>query len=452
MTAPLDVWMDRHGVLVCWRGRIGTALASIDSMRAAAAEDARYIAEGGSDAPVVLRHDGQPVCAASTLDGVFSSQGFGPAERVLEGAREAAMTMARGVVVGGVGAWGVRVIAGTELVQLSPRRDAHQLHLVATSSGILAVYALDDDAFGVARLDGDRVTEVRHRLRARPRGLDVCAVRGRVGVSIAYDDEAVDLAVLGSDGAVRERPHAVMRDSGRLTHPSVLFEETAFVVAALDERGAVQVHRVGGGARMFREVRGPYRLAIFRQQIHCVTVDAAQDALVTRELDRDGLEVTHRIDIAPRDAAHRGRVLATRDLVGRVGSRLVGRGYRGESSGAAHESSLGGTLREGERLLRWRVEVPGDGASILHVVVGEGEEAEVPASSLVRLARWMKRGRRAAREAAAADHAWAAAIVSDDARVQSATRTPGGARIELVLDALPSPDALLSWLRAFGAG
>ncbi len=230
----------------------------------------------------------------------------------------------------------------------------------------------------------------------------------------------------------------------------MLFEETGFTVAALDERGAVQVRRAEGDeVRTFREVCGPYRLALFRKQLRCVTVDAGREALITRVLDLDGLEITHAIDIAPQDASHRARVLETRDLVGRVGSRLVGGGYRGESRGVAHQSSLGGTLREGEQLLRWRIEVPAVGARILHVLVGAGDDEETPPSSLVRLARWMKRGGRAAREAAALDRAWAEAIATD-ARVRSATRTLEGARVHLELDALPTPDVLLAWLRAFG--
>lgn len=447
------------GMLVGWRAKYGAAFAHFASTRALTADLSEYRMDADGQA-AAIQHGERVWLAADSAEGVYVADGTSDVRLVLPGARGATWAAMPGTLyVAGVTSRGVEIkdvgeSPDTEPLLISPRRDARHLSMVATQAGVVAVFALDDDAFGVVLLRAGKPTEVRHRLRRRAEGLHAVGVRGRVGVAISYGDEQVDLAVLARDGTVRERPHEILR-GGAYSDPQVVFEETGFAVGACDRAsGEVSVKREGGGReRRFEGVSSSFRLAYFRGKLLCASVaestDAVEEGLRLWTLEKGQRASETHIPMTPYNRAFRVRVLGARDLVARVGSRWVGQGYRGASPGSVDSRAHSGTLEGEARKITWRITV-GEQATRLLIRAGEVETERV--GSLVRLARWMKRGGRAAREAAESDLRWASEIVEGSAEVIRSTRGAGTIDVEIALNELPEAAILLQWLHGFASG
>ena len=459
-----------HGLLVAWAGRWGPAVALLDTPRALAPRWSTYL---GSDralaCPTPRWVGGRPVVAWVDPVGAWVWTEGQDARCVLRGATAASVD-GRGdrLWVAAAGAEGL-VLSRRRLVDLEEearevvheRADVRALALAELRTGPLVAYGLADPLLGVAAGTGEAIRDVRHALERPVRDLDARAAGTRAVLALADGSAALRAAVVDGEGRMRERAHVVLRGSGPFVEPTAYWADDAFAVAGRDAgAGALRAVRLDGRPHAgFEDVGAPAGWAYGQGSVLLATLRSrpgeggVRDRLALRKQGVDGAgALAHEVVCTPADEAHRRRVVEARDCFERLRDLLAGVGYR-DARGAAgiDPRALEGRFRGAEREVAVRLEVREGEPCRLTLATGDGSGAP-PASSLLRLARWVRlRLSPAARREEAAREAWARGLVGEEVPLAAVRRDARGAHLELRPAEPPAARELLEWLRALAA-
>ncbi|HJL14051.1 MAG TPA: hypothetical protein RMH99_00275 [Sandaracinaceae bacterium LLY-WYZ-13_1] len=480
---PPAGWLGTRGLAVAWHGPLGPAVARFESWSREAPSFVRALGHAGADRPATpalwarrdhllvawCEEDGAWIAPVGWDDGAV-----GEARLVLPGARTVAMV--------GDGERGALFGADAEgLVHVAvdgdgrPRSEPARAVAERRAGVVLSATWLRDEAllihvhrgaegWGVVSVRGDAVTAVDHRTGGACEAVDARAAGSRTGVVLERAGGGVRFALLGPEGKVIERPHAVFGPTAPpLVSPQVVWTDDDWTLLArepCDDR--LWVHPASHRREPFELPRcdGPFAAAYWVQHLFALELDPTPEGGEMRlwRCTRDGASPQQRITaLRIEGAPTRRRRLEVRSTLGSLADRLgAAAGYR-DRARRPRLSRDGGSLSLHDERGRLRVTVePGakdDGAPGLALRVSSalGDDPRLPEtpSSLVRLARWIRaRLSPAVREREAADRAWAdelaGALGATAGRVERAGAT---LLLELWLEALPEVERLARWLR-----
>lgn len=433
---PCHFVLARHGLGVAWNGGFGPVLAYLDDDRSLVVDRCRYLGvEASEDAPVprLVWDEGELRAAFLQQDGPWATFHDEPNGLRLLSAEADEQHIARAVDwVVGESSPGLVVADGGGLVLHRGHRAerfleqtdiAAPLRAVATTEGLLVVHGVRATAaVGVVLLAADgSVRSVRHRLRAPLKSLDIEAVRGQTALALGFDTDRVDLAILDSAGAMRERLHTVARRPGQvLDAPLVRWIDNGFCVAVREPGdGNVRVQTLDEKRApiTLQAEPGPFGLAFYRRELVLVQLLAAGDErwrlrLRIAEADGTGQQVRE-LACEPVDAPKRRRTRRARLDVRALRSALAAPSYRGSADVAVdrRDDGLGLTVHHPGDVVRLELEPGAMGTRLTLVAARPDALDEPPSTSLVRLARWVKdRLSPEARADAAAALAWAEGV------------------------------------------
>ena len=332
------------------------------------------------------------------------------------------------------------------------RRDVRDLALFRTWGGYVLVAGLES-SFAVVTLDPSaQVLEtVRHPLRAPLQSLRAAEAGGRIALALTYvEGDRIDGALLDRSGALREKPHTLLR--GTLRDGRVHWDEHGFRVSARDGKGALHSRRMDHRESqvLVEDVHLPFAIHHHYGQTFVAAYEADRLHLWMR--GHDHLVHPGVIPLVSEDQPRLERIEQVREL-GERWIRLRQRGgYRGE------QEEMRWSPRELEGVFPPRPDAPrglrirfvsNEEGHRLVVVVGEPGE-EPPDTHWARLVRWL--GRRlspAAREARERALATVRPIVGDELPEGAELTALGDAvLLELPLGELPSAERLEAWARA----
>jgi hypothetical protein len=325
----------------------------------------------------------------------------------------------------------------------------------------LLVFAHRGEAsLGVVATRGDDDVVVRHPLRAPCDDLSLHSAGGRAAVALELGG-ALQIAVIGTDGKLVERPRAVLERSGMaLGSPHVLWTEDRWTLLA-HERGAdrlvVRRHDGGDEAEGFELPRcgGTFDAQYWVQSFFALEITPEREGGELRlwRCARDGGDPQQRVtQIVLDDAPVRRSRLAMRDALSSLSSRIARASYReapAHPALARDGASLTVLDADGRLTVAF---APDEVGFRLRVASALGDDARLPEapSSLVRLASWIRhRLSPDARAQATRERAFG----EERARELGGTllrldRAGAALVLELALAALPDADVLAPWLRA----
>ncbi len=278
----------------------------------------------------------------------------------------------------------------------------------------------------------------------------------------------IEMGIVSGSGRVIERPHPVFaRGSGALGSADAVWADDRWVVLAhaldadvvlaqpLAKRAGVE--RWGKGLLFsLPECAGAFSAMYHSQTYYALEVEPVGDGAELRlwRCSKVGDAQQRRVDLVahPGAAATRRRRVVRSALAGLASRMGQARGYRDHAARptlARDGTSLELLDERGRLSLSVLPDAESEGL-VLRVAsaLGDDPELEEAPSSLVRLAAWVReRLSSAASEAARRRLAWATELAAVlDARVRRVDRAGNTLVLELLLDALPSPEALQRWL------
>jgi hypothetical protein len=500
---PVRVSAARWGrdLVVGWAAPWGPSLARV--ARGQSADDAHSLVLGraaGADAPQLVELGERLACAWVDAEGAAVAVVEPALERVglaLEGRTRGseALALGRRVPLGG----GARVVAvapadeghawlavadaggvrggslhadGTVSFDAEPwlRRDGVPARLALAEVGgeplLVAIYGGERELV-VARREGGRIASVTHRLEHPVLDVSITAAGSRVGVALVDGArERVSVTQVDARGRLVERPHVLVDryvgDAvlGRVGGVAVVWVEDAFRLVVHDEigRAAYVVPFAGeASARALGRVPGPPSARFVAPRVELIAAEADDDAgaLVVVRARPDGSEaVPLEVRLAPPPAVAEERGGARAALCcTEVARTIAGTSYRGAEIVA--EPLSGGAriaLERTHQALSIRFVDDRRFSVVLETRGEEGEPLVPEPGSFERLAAWVRQRLSAsARSAAAREAAWAQAMASElagaipihEAHVRAASER--GAVLEVVLAAVPRPDAVERW-------
>jgi hypothetical protein len=452
--ARLEAWSREHPVFVRGLGHPGADLASVPAVWAC------------SDGIVVAwcEEDGAWVARLAWEDGAVSEPRL-----AIEGAREVAIASgpndavlfgadATGVVALTIGPDGSALAAPVRF-EIEHRAGARIAAARVHDASLLVHVHPGVDAWTSVAFRRGRGVSVRHPLHAACTDAFVESAGGRAGVTLELEGGEARFGLLGADGKVIERPHAIFeRGSAALGAPVAVWTENEWTVLAHErDAGQLRVQPTGGRNPAFTLPRcaGPFAASYYGKHIHALEAEPRGDLTELRlwRCARDGADPQQRIlHLDCDDARPRRARRAVRRSLSLLSERISrARGYRDQRPSVT-------LAREGDSVVvvddvgrtSLRVEADGEGLAVSVVsTVGEGGDAEETMSSLVRLASWVRqRFSSEARARAAAELAWATELASAiGAELESVDHAGPTLLLELRCVALPDPDELARWLR-----
>jgi hypothetical protein len=472
------MWLAPEGLAVGWLGPLGPAVAWLETW----ARDARFTALLGRPGahrpvtPIPWIVDGGLVAFWCEDEGAFAQRlepgrattpalllpgaarialAAGPTGATLFGADD------RGLLRRDVDASGRPV--GELRRTLTERQPPPLLAATRLRDTAVLVHAYPGSAsLGVLSARGADEVRVKHPLRLPCRELALSGSGTRATVVLGLDDGSLEVALLGAEGVMVERPHRVLERVGaRLESPRVTFRENAWVLLVRDADRDRLLLRSLGGDRIETELpdcRGRFAARYWSRHFFALEASPGDDGAELRiwRCAHDGGSPEHRIaSIRLLDAPVRRVQLEARTALTSVVDRLArGQGYRDEPPRAEVRpdgASLSFADREGHLSLSVHAEAGGVRLAVTSALGHEVEPPEVTA--LVRLARWIReRVSTTARAEAERDRSLgvrlAEALGGTLVRID---RAGGALALEIALERVPAVEMLAAWVRQLRA-
>ena len=467
-----------HGLVAAWVGDLGPTVARLEAWSRERPSFVRTLGSPGADLPAVpalWRHSDGLVVAWCEDDGAWVARlawedgAVSGARLAIEGAREVAIAGgANDAVLFGADPSGITALpigpdgatlAAHARFETEHRAGARIAAARAHDASLLVHIQPGVDAWTSVALRRGSGASVRHPLSAPCTDAFVESAGGRAGVTLELEGGVARFGLLAADGKVIERPHAVFgRGSAALGAPTALWTENEWTVLAHErDEGRLRVQPTGGKNPPFTLPRcaGPFAASYYAKHIHVLEAEPRGELTELRlwRCARDGAEPQQRIlHVECDDAGPRRARREVRRSLSLLADRVShARSYRDQRARAT-------LAREGDTL---RVVDDGGSTSVRAHPEGEGlalrivsttggpEDIEETASSLFRLASWVRRRvSSAARARAEAERAWATELAAQlGAELERVERAGSTLILELRCGALPDPDELARWLR-----
>lgn len=465
------------GLALAWNGTFGTAVAWMRSPSAVRPDWCRHvgretggvgqprIAFSGPDEIVVswCEDDGARVAVLGATGGEAR---FGPFPFLPNAYQSAIATNGRRVLVAAVDGEGIVAvdahtsdsIESAKLVRIVVQRGLDPC-LAATElgDGWLVVCSLaDEQMLGLCVLAGGAVRDVRHRVSAKVNAVDAAAAGSSAAVALGYDGahaERVDVALVGSDGKLNQRPHVYLEDLGaRFVAPRVHWMESRFVATAIEAATGELVFGVGGsrlptGLSSLPETSA---VASYAERVVAigVTEDGGATSLVHASCRQDaGGASMGRMALVPTDGEARARRSRARRVLVESATRLGGPGYRSvEAAIEIEPDRLEMSVRRAGGSARARVEPADDDTWRVSIATWTDANGDAPAPtrSVVRLARWLRaRWSEEERHAAEAARRWADSVAQIiGARVSGLDWVTGARAVTFEAPSMPSAEVI----------
>lgn len=464
-------------------GRAGLAFGCVGPLGPTVA----WLATWAREEPVLARHVGTPSAARPEppvpwlVDGavvVFWCEDDGvhaqrleaerawPARLVLPAAERVAVAagLERATVFGAdsggllhveVDAWGAPLGA---LRRTAAERQAPPL-LVATRvrDEAVAVFAYrGSPTLGVLSVRRAEQVRVKHPLREPCADLGVGSSAGRAAIALGLESGAVQVAVLGADGVMVERPHPVLaREGSRYDSPRVVFSEDDWaLLARAPDENRLLVQPLGSRGTRFElpDCRAPFAAAYWARHFFALEASAAARALELRlwRCARDGSSPEHRVlPLALTDADVRRVETEARAVLLVLAERVSrGQGYRDEAP-QARVLGEGASLVLADRDRELRLALYSEGALVRLVVALGPPGLALARGARARASRWAGGWLSGAgRRESARDRAWASALAEElGARRVRVERDGAVVELDVGLERVPSADALAAWVQ-----
>ncbi len=466
----IRIAMRIEGLLVGWTSALGSAWAYLRDLRALRPEWSLGLGEETyASTPVPLwTHAGPRVVSC---DGGVLTVGAIEAGRADQEVRMTRLVVAESVHVfdavtdgrflwigavreGALSAYRVHVeSSAVAALEVDDQADVTQLAVAALDGGVALLHGMVDARLGVLCVDRDMnlARSVRHPLSAPLRHLAAFGARD-VALALLCDPGQLDIALLGIDGRLKERPHRAIE--GVLDQrPEVVWMDDGFAVFGQTEAGLVwkrfdrpntgivEGARAGAAAHFHGTLVGAQMRS-----------EGIEDRLTLsmQEVSGRGGQV-HTLGLAPGEFRVRQRREDAAAILGRLVAMFDRTSYR--------ETALHGVQTERDEV---SIALPlEDGDALLVVVWACAESVVVRVSrgvaphegmSLLRLARWV-RERRARKIEAAASRTWAQGCLEgiDGAELLGAERRATFRWLEFRGKGCPAATALRDLLRRFDA-
>ncbi|MCB9626381.1 MAG: hypothetical protein H6725_03315 [Sandaracinaceae bacterium] len=310
--------------------------------------------------PRVRLVQGEARAVFTGADGAHASDGrsrmaLGPARHVALASehRRARLALAdgEGIALGDWPALGDDELAVPHALRRTPvsRSDVQVLEMGLSGDRVLVLYGLPDPVLGVLYVGPDDVRDVRLRLPAPVRHVDVEWVGEQVGVALRLDTGQSMGCVLDARGSTRVKPYLLLGGRADGSTPRVLWAERGFKVAVpCASDGSVRVVSMGATGEpelVVEEAAGPMDAVYFAQRYYFAAVHEAEDAatLLLRSVEQDGGGTqTLSCSVWPSQATGRLRLRVLRDRLRGLAAELRGVGYR-STAGQATDVHLDGT-------------------------------------------------------------------------------------------------------------
>lgn len=462
------------GVVAAWHGPLGPAVVWFEKWSRKAPQLALGLGHAGADLPTppAVRREGKRLVVAwCEEDGAWScevdlesGEASEPVHRI-EGARRVAFGGEVLFAADHKGLLALRPDEDAPLRVLAERRESVRLSGVRVrDEAVLAFVHPGDSAWGTVSVPArGEPSAVKHDLRAPCFGVRARAVGSRAAVMLELAGGGARLALLGRGGKVIERPHEVFpKGVGGLSSPDVVWTDDRWTaVAHRPDHDDLLFEPVGGKGDRFSLPRcaGPFCAHFFHNRFYALEAEPRADAAELRmwRADPDGGRPQQRVIEVVLDNAEARR--AARDV------RALWRGlaHRLETSAdyRTHRARPvldpdGATLRVVDAAGRVTLSArPAEEGVSLRITSAKGEDdlaAETP-SSLVRLARWIRRTWRAeARAEVEARETWARGLAEPLSATVREVEVAGNTLVLwLMLARLPDVDTFERWLRMLRA-